>query len=125
MRNLIIYWIALMLITVLLGCTQTRGVLSDDTVRQAKPKTYHVAIYDASGIQRPYKVIGIAIASTGPFHRVLDAIDNLEDEARKMGGDALIDLSNGTPAGLKMQPRWETILGSSEETLNAKVIVWE
>jgi len=68
-------------------------------------------------------VIGEQFTSTGPFHRVLDAIEHLQDEARKMGGDALIDLSKDAdrrrcrPAG--------AILGSSEEILNAKVIVWQ
>jgi len=90
-----------MLIASLSGCTQTRTVLYDKTLRPAKPKTYHIAIYDASSIQRPYKVIGIAISSAGPFHRVLDAINNLQDEARKMGGDALIDLSKGAPTSNK------------------------
>ena len=118
-------WIVLMLIASLSGCTQTRTVLYDKTLRPAKPKTYHIAIYDAVRINRPYKVIGIAITSTGPFHRVLDAIEHLQDEARKMGGDALIDLSKGAPIGVEMPTSWEAILGSSEEILNAKVIVWE
>jgi len=56
---------------------------------------------------------------------VLDAIEHLQDEARKMGGDALIDLSKGAPIGVEMPTSWEAILGSSEEILNAKVIVWE
>jgi len=114
-----------MLIASLSGCTQTRAVPFDKTVRPAKPKVYHIAIYDAVRINRPYKVIGIAITSTGPFHRVLDAIEHLQDEARKMGGDALIDLSKGAPIGVEMPTSWEAILGSSEEILNAKVIVWQ
>src|SRR5664279_4539736 len=125
MRTFTMCWIVLMLIASLSGCTQTRTVLYDKTLRPAKPKTYHIAIYDASSIQRPYKVIGIAISSAGPFHRVLDAINNLQDEARKMGGDALIDLSKGAPTSLEMQTSWEAILGSSEDILNPKVIVWE
>ena len=125
MRTFTMCWIVLMLIASLSGCTQTRAVPFDKTVRPAKPKVYHIAIYDAVRINRPYKVIGIAITSTGPFHRVLDAIEHLQDEARKMGGDALIDLSKGAPIGVEMPTSWEAILGSSEEILNAKVIVWQ
>ncbi len=125
MRTFTMCWIVLILIASLSSCTQTRTVHFDKTVRPAKPKTYHIAIYDAVSINRPYKVIGMVIASFGPFHHVLDAIKHLQDEARKMGGDALIDLSKGTPKGLEMRTSWEAILGSSEEILNAKVIVWE
>jgi len=32
----------------------------------------------------------------------MDAIEHLQDEARKMGGDALIDLAQGMPKGEPM-----------------------
>jgi hypothetical protein len=96
MRNLAIFLITLILIASLSGCAKT--------VRSAKPETYHVALYYTADIHRPYKVIGIAITSAEPFHHVLAATEQLQHEARQMGGDAMIDLSQGAPQGLEMPP---------------------
>jgi hypothetical protein len=125
MRNFTAYLIALMLIASLSGCATTREVLYDKTVRQPKPKAFHVEIYDAAGIRCPYKVIGTAIVSVGPFHHVPAAMEHLQDEARKMGGDALIDVAQGLPKGLEMPTGGWFIFGRSGEIWSAKVIVWE
>lgn len=103
-RNLAISLIPVILIGSLSGCAKTREVLYDKTVRSAKPDTYHVAIYYTAEAHRPYKVIGIVITSTGLFHHVLAATEELQHAARKMGGDALIAIRRGTPKGLEMPP---------------------
>jgi len=70
-------------------------------------------------------VIGTVIASTGPFHHVMDAIEHLQDEARKMGGDALIDLAQGMPKENRCPKAGGFIFGGTGEIWSTKVIVWE
>ena len=65
----------------------------------AKPRTYTAV--SRCIIDAPWLATG-SVTSTGPFHRVMDAIEHLQDEARKMGGNALIELSEGPPKGLEM-----------------------
>lgn len=125
MRNSGRYLLILLLALSLCGCATTRGIVCDKTERQAKPDDYKVEIYNSADLQRPYKVIGVVIASTGLFHHVVEAIDHLQDEAKKMGGDALIDLAEGLPKGTEMPTGGWFIFGSSGEIWSAKVIVWE
>ena len=125
MRSIIKYSLILFLIYSLFGCATTRGVLQDKAERHVKPKDYNLEIYAAYGAPRAYKVIGTVIASTGPFHHVLDAIEHLQDEARKMGGDALIDLTQRMPQGEPMPEGGWFIFGNTGEIWSAKVIVWE
>ncbi len=125
MGSFIKYSLTLFLIASLFGCATTRGVFLDKTERLAKPKDYKVEIYDVAGAPRPYKVIGTVIASTGPFHHVMEAIQHLQDEARKIGGDALIDLAPGLPKGEPMPEGGWFIFGRYGEIWSAKVIVWE
>ena len=124
-RNLAISLIPVILIGSLSGCAKTREVLYDKTVRSAKPDTYHVSIYYTDEVHRPYKVIGIVITSTGPFHHVLAATEELQHAAREMGGDALIAIQRKTPKGLEMPPGELFSFGAPEYILSAKVIVWE
>lgn len=125
MRSPIRYLLTLLAITLLFGCATTRNVLYDKTERPAKPDDYKIETFAVAGIHRPYKVIGTVIASTGPFHHVLDAMEHLEDQARRMGGDALIDLIQGLPKELEMPTGGWFIFGSSGEIWSAKVIIWE
>jgi hypothetical protein len=122
---LIKYLLILLFLTISFGCATTRNVLYDKTERPAKSENYEVQTFDVAGIHRPYKVIGAVIASTGPFHHVMDAIEHLEFAAKKMGGDALIDLSQGLPKGSDMPTGGWFIFRHSGEIWSAKVIVWE
>lgn len=107
------------------GCATTRSNLIDTSARQAKPEDYHIRIYNAASIQRPYKVIGVVIASTGLRYDFQDAVAHLQAEARKMGGDALTDLARGLPEGAAMPTGGWFIFGSAGNIWSAKVIVWE
>lgn len=124
MRTLTTGWIALMLIAFLSGCARTQEVPYNKTARPAKAAAYHVPIYDSGSIHRPYKVIGTAIASAGPYDRMLDAIDQLKDEAREMGGDALIDLFHEQQKCSGITGCGRSEFESFEYIYGAKVIVW-
>jgi len=125
MRNIISYFIPFILAAILYGCATTRGILGDNTPRAEKPEGHRIEIFDSAGLHRPYKIIGTVIASTGPFHHVIDAIEHLQDEAAKMGGDALIDVVQGLPEGQEMPSGGWFIFGNTGQIWSAKVIVWE
>ncbi len=117
--------LAIFVLAVLLsGCATTSSIRYDNTPRTEKAGD-KIEIYDSAGIHRPYKVIGIVTASTGPFHHVMDALEHLQDEAAKMGGDALMDVAEGLPKGEPMPSGGWFIFGESGEIWSAKVIAWE
>ncbi len=109
----------------LCGCATTRNILYDKSERSPKPAAYNEEIFSSAGVQRPYRIIGVAIASTGPFHHFQDAVDHLQAEAREMGGDALFDLVQGLPKGVAMPTGGWFIFGDIGAIWSAKVIVWE
>jgi len=109
----------------LFGCATTRSILYDKLERSPKQASYNVEIFSSAGIQRAYRIIGVAIAGTGPFQHFEDAISHLQAEARNMGGDALIDPVQGLPKGAAMPTGGWFIFGNVGEIWNAKVIVWE
>ncbi|MBF0506250.1 MAG: hypothetical protein HQL09_05390 [Nitrospirae bacterium] len=109
----------------LFGCATTRSILYDKSERLPKPAAYEVEIFSSAGLQRPYRIIGVAIAATGPFHHFQDAIAHLQAEAGRMGGDALIDPVQGLPKGAAMPEGGWFIFGDKGEIWSAKVIVWE
>ena len=124
MRNFTMYCVALMLVVSWSSCTRTGEVDHAKIVKPADPAAYLVPIYDATAIHRPYKVIGTAIASTGQYDNILDAVDHLQDEAREVGGDALINLYQEQQKCSEIPPGGKLVFSSSEEIFSAKIIVW-
>ena len=61
-------------------------------------------------------MIWAVIASTGPFHPVMDAIAHLEDAAKRMRGIALIDLSQKLPKESEMPTGEWLFLGIPERS---------
>lgn len=79
---------------------------------------------DARDIKRPSKIIGLVQVRVRGGHDIKDTTEYLKVEARKMGGDALIELSSQiieqgrpVPGGGTAYDEWEI--------WTAKVIVWE
>lgn len=115
-----------MIIVLISGCVSTRSIRYETIVRPPKPSDYPIEILDLSNINRPYKVIGIVQANAGKLHSTDDTIEHLKAEARKMGGDALIDLQQGTSKGGVIVPAGDMyVYGNVREIWSAKVIVWE
>ncbi len=109
----------------LYGCATTRSVLYEKTALPPKPSDFKIEIFSREGLNRPYKVIGIVIASTGLLHAFQDAVEHLQADAKKMGGDALIDLTQGLPEGEAMPSGGWFIFGERGEIWSARVITWE
>jgi hypothetical protein len=119
-------FLTLLIIVLILGCVSTRSIRYETIVRPPKPSDYPIEILDLSNINRPYKVIGIVQANAGKLHSTDDTIEHLKAEARKMGGDALIDLQQGTSKGGVIVPAGDMyVYGNVREIWSAKVIVWE
>lgn len=106
------FLLAACLCLILSGCASTSRVQFDNIERQPKPDDYPMEILDKADINRSYKVIGYVHSSRGYFNVDAHAIENLKKNARKLGGDALIDL--------EFLPRVD-----AGDLYQAKVIIWE
>jgi hypothetical protein len=115
----------LVLVFVLASCVSTRSIPYETTSRAPKPQDYPMEIVESAGLSRPYKVIGVVQANAGKLHSVKNTLEHLRTDARKMGGDALMDLEQGPVkkdlTGPFRNYRFED---SVREDWSAKVIVW-
>jgi len=117
----------LLIIMLITDCLRSSGIRYETIVRQPKPSNHPIEIVDSKNIDRTYKIIGVVQAEKG-IHSLEIIIERLKIEARKMGGDALIDLhkelsSRGgavIPAGGRL-----FFAQNQREIWTAKVIVWE
>lgn len=82
----------LYVVALLSGCVSIRSIQYETITRTPKPPDFPIEILDTANINRPYKVIGLVQANAGKRHNTADVIEQLKSEARKLGGDALIDL---------------------------------
>jgi len=126
MRNIQTSFLFLSIILLFTGCVNTRVIRYESIVRQPKPQNYPIEILDIANIKRTYKVIGIVQVNAGKLHSVEDTIEHLKNAARKMGGDALINLQQGPAKGGVVAPAGNLyVYGNVREIWSAKVIVWE
>lgn len=116
----------LFIVVVISGCVSTRSIRYETFVRQPKSPNYPIEILDPMNISRPYKVIGVVQVKAGKFRSTEDVIEHLKVEARKMGGDALIDLQQcQSKDGVIVPVGNMYIYKNVREIWSAKVIVWE
>ena len=116
---------ALFAIALLLSCVNTRIIRYETEDRPPKPDWYRIEIYDSENLTRPRKVIGIIRANAGKLHDPADTLEYIKAEARKMGGDALTDLTvEASAARAITQVGRMYVTGSVREIWTAKVIVW-
>jgi hypothetical protein len=109
---------------VLTGCVSSRAINYSGEARPPKPASYVMEILESSKLTRPYRVIGIVQVNAGAKLNTRDPIRVLRDEARAMGGDALVDLSQ-QPVGAGMMSGGTAIYsGHARDLWTAKVIVW-
>ena len=109
-----------------MSCVNTRCIRYENIPRSSKPANYPIEIIESTKINRPYKVIGVVQANAGKLHSVDDTIEHLKKQAREFGGDALLDLQQGsTKSGVIAPVGKMYYYGNVRENWTAKVIVWE
>ena len=109
----------------LASCVKTRCIRYEEIIRPPKPANFPIEIFESANTTLPYKVIGVVIANAGKLHSERDTINHLRKEARKMGGDALMDLSMGPTSGTyTYYAKHYSASTHIRENWAAKVIVW-
>jgi hypothetical protein len=120
-----VYGVFFLCFLVFTSCVKTRCIRYEEIVRQPKPADFPIEIFESANTARPYKVIGVVIANAGKLHSERDTINHLRKEARKMGGDALMDLSMGPTSGTyTYYAKYYSASTHIRENWAAKVIVW-
>jgi hypothetical protein len=125
MTNERIYKFLALYVTLLFisACVHAKAIRYETTERPSKPDNFSIEIFEAKHIERPYKVIGLVEAESGGS--IEKIINRLKAEARKMGGDALIELHQ-QPIGAGIPSQGGTMYyGHVKDLWSAKVIVWE
>jgi len=112
--------------TLLFSCVSTRSIQYETIPRPPKPADFPIEILDPVNINRPYKVIGLAQATAGKRHNTAEVIEQLKKEARKLGGDALIELQQQPiGAGGPTSQGGMVYSGHVRDLWSAKVIIWQ
>ncbi len=110
---------------ILTGCVSVRSVRYESAARPPRPDC-PVEILDAKDINKPYKVIGQADAAADERISLSRVMNKLRDAARKMGGEALIDLQHqAVGTGVPISQDGSLYFGYVRDLWSAKVIVWE
>jgi len=126
MQKVSLYFLVLLIVVLMSGCVNTRSIKYETIVRTPKSLNYPIEIIAPANLNRSYKVIGVIQANAGKLHSTKDTIEHLKAEARKMGGDALIDLQQRASKGGVIAPAGDMyVYGNVREIWSAKVIVWE
>lgn len=110
-----------------MGCAMVnvRCISYESTPRTPKPQDYVIEIVDLKDIDNPYKVIGEVDANAGKKHDTNDVLEKLKKAAKKMGGDALIELQSQPIGGGVPYQGGMIYSGHIRDLWKAKVIVWE
>ena len=114
------------IVIMLFGCVSVKSIPYETNPRDPKPDNFPIEIFDSKDLTMPYKIIGIVQADAGKKHSVADVLQKFRSLARRMGGDALIDLTN-QPIGTGIPTSKGGIVysGHVRELWQAKVIVWQ
>ena len=124
-KKLLLVVVFAIVLPLIISCVNTRTVRYETSDRPPKPVDYPLEIYDSVNLTKPSKVIGIVQANAGKLHDPAYTLEYLKVEARKIGGDALIDLAAGPSAARALTQVGSTyVAGSVREIWTAKVIVW-
>ncbi len=114
-----------LLVVLLSGCTRMPISVSKmiylSPIPPSKTETFSMQIIDRNQIGRPYKIIGL-IQAQGYGQSKDEIVEQLKREARKLGGDAMIDLQQGYENTEVLDPKQKFIM---KRPFSAKVIVWE
>ena len=107
----------------LTGCSwfvHSQGFRYDNVDRGARPKDHPIPIVaDPTRIDRPYVVIGMVQSDSGDMGGIAERElkEGLRKEARKMGGDALINLQRKADLRGRPETRADLDRSSDRETI--------
>lgn len=117
--------IAVTIVTIMSGCTWSPAKLDytelSDNQYESRNEDHKITIYRTTLPEDNYEELGIAIVNGGSFQTVgttltnsyKKAIDLLKEQAREKGGDAVIDIREGSTTG------------NARVTLTATIIRWK
>ena len=114
------------------GCANVTVLRYETVSRQPKPFGFPISILDKAKIDRPYKVIGLVQIDANKEEFAAEIIEQIKHEARRLGGDALMDLhqepvenrfSFGSGYPIYQHDLFYT--GHFRDLWTAKVIVWQ
>ena len=120
--------IAIFTAAILSSCVDITVLRYETMIRLPKSVDFPIPILDKATINRPYKVIGLIKIDAGTRQFTAEIIEQIKSEARKLGGDALIDLEqqpleSSFPIDQPSSSLFYT--GHLRDLWTAKVIVWE
>jgi hypothetical protein len=104
--------VAITLILLISCSSSTRSVSFDNTERRPKLDNYTIEILDRANIDKPFKVIGYIEIVAWEGTDLKKTFGSLKAEARKLGGNGLIDIQKGRKS-------------SKQFIWSAKVIIWK
>lgn len=96
----------------------------ETTLREAKPNDHAIEILDAENIEKEYKVIGEISILGDPFSSSQEMKEKLFEEARKMGGDAIIDFESDFVSSSSHSKLNDGHKKTTTIIWKAKIIVW-
>ncbi|MBT8366670.1 MAG: hypothetical protein KJP23_18420 [Deltaproteobacteria bacterium] len=115
----------LILGVILTACFNQGNTPTDSTVYESKPENYPIEIVKKKDTNRPYNVIATISTAVAVDQSTTEAIEKLKMSARKMGGDALLDLHEQSVSGSAEFGIGSVRYRSRKVYLSAQVIVWQ
>ena len=109
---------------ILAACVQSNDAVIVYAKYESKPDNYPIEIFEVKKIDWEYKIIGKIRTPLERNQAVPEAIEKLKRIARKIGGDALVDLHEESVSGTVELGVGAARYRSRKIYLTAKVIVW-
>ena len=109
---------------ILTACVQSNDSAMVSERYEAKPDNYPIEIFKEKKIDREYKIIGKIRTPLARDQAATEAIEKLKQMARKIGGDALVDVHEESVSGTVELGVGAARYRSRNIYLTAKVIVW-
>lgn len=124
---------AIFVAILLSSCGGVHVIRYEEEARPTKPFDFAIPILNKANIHRPYKIIGLIQIDASQRDNEGMIIEQLKTEARRLGGDALIDLQQQPqethfPIGgtFPLVSQGELAYsGHFRDLWTAKVIVWQ
>ena len=109
---------------ILAACVRSNDSAIVPARYESKPDNYPIEILEVKKIDREYKIIGKIHTTLEANQAVAEAIERLKQMARKIGGDALVDLHKESVSGTVELGVGASRYRNRKIYLTAKVIVW-